>query len=70
MKFKLEFDCDNSAFGDSNAVFGGNGSGEIEAEITRLLEVAAEKVRNGNKEGILLDYNGNLVGKYKITGKR
>lgn len=58
MKFKLEFDCGNAAFND------------LEGEITRLLEVAAEKVRDGNKEGILLDFNGNLVGKYKITGKR
>ena len=70
MKFKLEFDCDNSAFGDSSAVFGSGEHGEIEAEITRILENAALKVREGNKEAILLDFNGNLVGKYKITGRR
>jgi hypothetical protein len=67
MKFKLEFDCDNAAFGREGAVLG---DGYIEAEIRRLLEVAAQKVDEGNKEGILLDINGNLVGKYKITGRR
>lgn len=58
MKFKLEFNCDNAAFDD------------LEAEIARLLQVAAEKVQDGNKQGILLDLNGHLVGKFSITGRR
>jgi hypothetical protein len=58
MKFKLEFNCDNAAFED------------LEVEIARLLQVAAQKVEEGNKQGILLDSNGNLVGKFSITGRR
>lgn len=68
MKFRLELDCDNSAFcvHDENK----NLRSEPQWEIARILEEAAEKVRDGNREGILLDVNGNLVGKYKITGRR
>ena len=68
MKFKLEIDCDNSAFcvhDDNN-----NRRPEPQWEIARILEEAAEKIRDGNREGILLDVNGNSVGKYKITGRR
>lgn len=68
MKFKLELDCDNSAFcvHDEN----NNLRPEPQWEIARILEEAAQKVRDGNREGILLDANGHLVGKYKITGRR
>lgn len=53
MKFKLEFDCDNAAFGDYP-----------EDEIVRILKVTARKIEeNGIGSRLrILDLNGNSVG--------
>lgn len=41
-----------------------------DAELARILEVAARKIEHGNTEGKLYDINGNVVGSFKITGKK
>lgn len=59
MKFQLEINCDNAAFGD------GDGEHSYETavhEIARILESLAKKLRNGDEGPILMDYNGNRVG--------
>lgn len=56
--FKLRIDTNNSAFQGEDRII----------EICRILEVAILKLNQGNdKEAILLDINGNLVGGYTLT---
>ena len=63
MKFHLEIECGNAAFGDGmSATF---------SEIARILgELRGDLITRGYSNGGLRDYNGNLVGKYWFTGKR
>jgi hypothetical protein len=56
MEFTLNIDCDNAAF-----------SPDPLAEIQRLLEDAALKIKQGNREGILVDSNGHVVGGFTVT---
>lgn len=63
MKFKLEIDCDNDAFGDGMAA--------TFNELSRILgELRGRLVGEGYATGGLLDHNGNLVGKYWFEGRR
>jgi len=50
--FKLEIKTENAAFTD-----------DPRGEIARILEELVSKVRNGYDPSVLLDYNGNKVGK-------
>jgi hypothetical protein len=59
MKLKLEVQCDNAAFGDA-----------FEAELARILRVAADRIAQGADRGNLRDVNGNTVGAFKLTGSR
>ncbi len=54
--FTLTIVTDNAAFEDA-------GAGE---EVGRLLEEAADQLRNGAQGGPLFDYNGNRVGAYAL----
>lgn len=55
MSFTLRIEIDNDAFVE-----------DPHAEVSRLLRVAAGKVDEGNRTGILLDINGNLVGEFTM----
>jgi hypothetical protein len=54
--FKANMDCDNAAFDMPGY------------EIARLLETAAEQLRNGEDCGCFVDINGNTVGGWEIEG--
>ena len=53
---KIKVETDNAAFSEDAA-----------EECARILEDAALKLRQGNKNFILNDANGNLVGKGTLT---
>ena len=53
--FKLTIETDNEAFDYR------------ELEIERILIDVARRVALGATEGVIADYNGNLVGKFEIT---
>lgn len=53
---KIKVDTGNAAF-----------EGDAAEECARILEDAALKLRQGNTNFILLDSNGNLVGKGTLT---
>jgi hypothetical protein len=50
--FHLSIETDSAAFEDNPD------------ELARLLEIAAEKVRDGRSDGRLVDVNGNTVGTF------
>lgn len=52
---KLELTLEGAAFEDAGT-----------DEVARLLEVAAARVRSGVTDSALLDYNGNVVGRFTI----
>lgn len=56
--FRLRLSTANAAFSD----------GAAGAEVARILREAASRVADGEREGNLLDVNGNTVGSFKITG--
>jgi hypothetical protein len=58
----LKIKTHNSAFQD-----GGADSPLIEC--ARILRSAAYKLEEGNRRGLLLDTNGNLVGEYVLTNR-
>jgi len=62
MKLKLEIKMDNAAFDEE----GGDG---WHYEAARILRDAADKIENGESEGNLRDFNGNLVGSFKKVGR-
>lgn len=62
MKFKLEIQCVNAAFGDSD-------EGRAE-EVGRILAEAAKKVSDGFTYIYLTDANGNTVGTCEFKGAK
>ena len=55
--FRLQIKCDNAAFED------------LEGEVGRILRrVAADVAEQGDRSGVCMDYNGNRVGSYTLTG--
>lgn len=58
MKLRLTIDMDNAAFDDNEG-----------AEAARILRTAAEGVEFGCIRSALIDINGNVVGKFSITGR-
>jgi hypothetical protein len=60
MKFKVEFDCDNAAFGETDF--------ERKAEVCSILKEVEAKVDAGFTSGIVRDANGNRVGEFSLTG--
>lgn len=60
MKLRLEFDCDNAAFG-SDAI-------DRADETSRILRKVMGKGGAGDVEGIAMDTNGNTVGGWAFTG--
>jgi hypothetical protein len=58
MEFTVTIECDNDAFSDDPA-----------DEIVRLLEDIVEWLQAGRTEGPLIDYYGNTVGHYELTGE-
>jgi hypothetical protein len=53
MKFKIEIDVENAAYEES-----------ITEELERNLVNIAEKFKDGLLEGMVRDFNGNIVGHY------
>jgi len=53
---KIEFETNGQAFEDYG-----------DKEITRILTVIAEKVEHGVEEDIILDINGNKIGKWELN---
>lgn len=56
MKIVIDIKTDNAAFEDN------------EEELREILSYTAEQVY-GRRSGKLWDRNGNMVGKFKVTGK-
>ncbi len=57
-KFKLEVECGNAAF--ANYLY----------ELPRIMRQAAERIEAGVEQGKCYDWNGNVVGQFRIyTGK-
>ena len=57
-KFLLEVECDNAAFTD------------YAHELPRIIRQAAERIEAGVEQGKCYDWNGNVVGQFRIyTGK-
>jgi hypothetical protein len=61
MKFKLEIDCSNAAFGDDHAAL----CDELQQIISRLQPIADNVFLDGSKT-TLRDSNGNRVGEAKF----
>lgn len=61
MKFQVTIDCDNAAFGDD--------AESRDAEVSRILTLAANKIDKGGHllELPLFDANGNRVGSATFT---
>ena len=57
MKFTLNFNMDNAVFDDWNR-----------PEVKRILNRTAERVNDGETEGIVRDINGNTIGQFNIKG--
>jgi hypothetical protein len=55
--FTLKINTDNAAF-----------EGDRDAEVARILKVAADCVLLGRADGILRDALGNSVGTFRMTG--
>lgn len=58
MKFTLEIDCGNAAFGESEEWRG--------EEVSRILEKVAHQAACGYTKGQMYDINGNPVGVFKF----
>jgi hypothetical protein len=56
MDFKCTINMDNAAFGEAP-----------EFELVRLLDVITGRLKSGYTEGVLMDANGNKVGRWDIT---
>lgn len=57
MEFIVKFRCNGDVFADMPRT-----------EVARILDDLANKIRDGYAwNGILRDYNGDIVGEYKIT---
>lgn len=54
----IRIKTDNAAFDEDR-----------DAELARILRIAADKIEHGNDTAELYDINGNPVGEFKITGK-
>ena len=52
----VTFSTDNDAFAE----------GDFEDEVSRVLQRVATKIRNGEREGAVLDTNGNRVGTFHV----
>jgi hypothetical protein len=57
MKITIDINTDNAAFEDNTD------------ELRSILIGINAKIAVGQREGNLHDYNGNSVGKFKVTGK-
>lgn len=56
MRFQLHIDTNNQALTDDNG----------DAELVRLLRHAADQIDDGEVKARLLDYNGNVVGRWRL----
>ena len=56
MKFKIAFEMDNAAFGESYAF-----------EVDRILNRVMEQVREGSDGNAVMDCNGNKVGSWEVV---
>ena len=59
MKFKCEIDMNNAAFEE-----------DPDGELPRILGEMLSKIKSGFPSGVLMDSNGNKVGKFSITPER
>lgn len=61
MGFKLTIKTGNAAFCDEQT-----GEEAPNHEVARLLREAADEIENGADGGVLVDINGNNVGRYSL----
>lgn len=59
MQFFCKIKCDNEAFSEYPAT-----------ELARLLRKVASRIEGGEEAGFCIDTNGNLVGRWDVTGER
>ena len=57
MKFTIDIDCGNAAFGEDDHERG--------EELARILKIVARQLEDGFIRGFCYDANGNTVGTYK-----
>ena len=57
MKIVIDIKTENAAFEENPQ------------EVEMILKETAEKIGLGDRDGKLMDSNGNIVGKFKVTGK-
>lgn len=57
MKFSIDFDVENAFFDRESFI-------ERNEAIAEIIDNVAEKVRNGAREGLIADPNGNVIGKF------
>lgn len=62
MNFRLEIDCNNAAFGDSNE--------EVLIAVGHILRALSDTLDNSEREGHLWDTNGNIIGGYLLRGAK
>lgn len=59
--FQMKFETDNDAFGPTAL--------DRAEVVAQLLETAARQVRHGDVYEVVLDPNGNVVGKWRLNGR-
>jgi hypothetical protein len=62
MRFRLEMDCDNAAFGEE----ADSTLGDAVPEIVRILGRVMKGLEAGADSGSIMDVNGNKVGTWEI----
>lgn len=56
--FKLEFDTGNAAYQDEGGI----------VEVQETLKDVVDRIERGDRDGVVLDPNGNTVGSWKLEG--
>ena len=59
--FTLKIETKNAAFADDCY--------SPQLEVARILRSLADKIEDGDSQGPVLDYNGNTVGHFALTGE-
>lgn len=63
----MEFNLTITEMG--TAAFVESETGGPEEEVARILRNVADRIESGQDAGVLMDINGNRVGKYRTTGE-
>ncbi len=66
MKLKIEFDCDNDTFADGPINEVARTLHGLAEHIEKLADVGSTAIDLVGAEGRILDYSGNIVGKWSL----